>query len=109
MIALVSGTVAVRRSDYVVVDCGGVGYRLSVSSETLRQCAGRAGKHVMLHTHLVTREDALLLYGFATEDETRPLPSGSSSSCARRLGSRCPSGRSTSCAAMTRARSRARA
>ena len=36
MIALVSGTVAVRRGDHVVVDCGGVGYRLSVSAETLR-------------------------------------------------------------------------
>ena len=37
MIALISGTVAVRRADHVVVDCGGVGYRLAVSAETLRQ------------------------------------------------------------------------
>ena len=36
MIALVSGEVAVRRADHVVVDCGGVGYRLAVSAETLR-------------------------------------------------------------------------
>jgi holliday junction DNA helicase RuvA len=68
MIALVSGNVAVRRADHVVIDCGGVGYRLSVSSESLRQVPA-VGNHVMLHTHLVTREDALLLYGFATEDE----------------------------------------
>ena len=68
MIALVAGAVAVRRSDYVVVDCGGVGYRLAVSAETLRQVPG-VGKHVVLHAHLVVRDDALALYGFATEEE----------------------------------------
>ena len=36
MIALVSGEVAVRRADHVVIACGGVGYRLNVSAETLR-------------------------------------------------------------------------
>ena len=68
MIALVSGRVAVRRSDHVVVECGGVGYRLAVSSETLRQVPAVGGE-IMLHTHLVVREDALALYGFATEQE----------------------------------------
>ena len=68
MIALVSGTVAVRRGDHVVVDCGGVGYRLSVSAETLRHVPA-VGKQVLLHSHMVVRDDALLLYGFATEEE----------------------------------------
>jgi Holliday junction DNA helicase RuvA len=68
MIALISGRVAVRRPDHVVVDCHGVGYRLAVSSETLRQVPA-AGHDVLLHTHLVVREDALSLYGFATEVE----------------------------------------
>ena len=68
MIALVSGTVAVRRADHVVVDCGGVGYRLAVSAETLRHVPA-VGKGVLLHTHLVVRDDALALYGFATEEE----------------------------------------
>jgi holliday junction DNA helicase RuvA len=68
MIALVSGTVAVRRPDHVVVDCGGVGYRLAVSTETLRHVPA-AGQPIMLHTHLVVRDDALALYGFATEEE----------------------------------------
>ena len=60
MIALVSGSVAVRRADHVIVDCGGVGYRLSVSSETLRHVPA-VGKPVTLHTHLIPRDDALLL------------------------------------------------
>ena len=68
MIAMVSGTVAVRRTDHVVVDCGGVGYRLAVSAETLRHVPA-VGKDVLLHSHLVVREDALALYGFATEEE----------------------------------------
>jgi Holliday junction DNA helicase RuvA len=68
VIALLSGTVAVRRADHVVVDCGGVGYRLAVSAETLRQVPA-VGNEVVLHTHLVVRDDALALYGFATEDE----------------------------------------
>jgi Holliday junction DNA helicase RuvA len=68
MIALVSGKVAVRRADHVVVECGGVGYRLAVSAQTLRAVPA-AGQEVMLHTHLVVRDDALALYGFATEEE----------------------------------------
>ena len=68
MIALLAGEVAVRRADHVVVACGGVGYRLSVSAETLRHVA-RVGSPVTLHTHLIVRDDALLLYGFATEEE----------------------------------------
>jgi holliday junction DNA helicase RuvA len=68
VIALVRGRVVVRRPDHVVVDCQGVGYRLAVSSETLRQVPA-AGQEVTLHSHLVVRDDALALYGFATEEE----------------------------------------
>jgi holliday junction DNA helicase RuvA len=68
MIALVSGSVAVRRGDHVVIDCGGVGYKLSVSAETLKHVPA-VGRDVLLHSHMVVRDDALQLYGFATEDE----------------------------------------
>jgi Holliday junction DNA helicase RuvA len=68
VIALLTGEVAVRRTDHVVVACGGVGYRLAVSAETLRHTPA-VGKHATLHTHLIVRDDALALYGFATEAE----------------------------------------
>jgi holliday junction DNA helicase RuvA len=68
MIALLEGAVAVRRADHVVVSCGGVGYRLAVSAETLRHVP-RVGEPVAVHTHLIVRDDALQLYGFATEEE----------------------------------------
>jgi Holliday junction DNA helicase RuvA len=68
MIALLTGEVAVRRGDHVVVSCGGVGYRLAVSAETLRYVPA-AGQTTTIHTHLIVRDDALQLYGFATEEE----------------------------------------
>ena len=68
MIALLAGEVAVRRADHVVVACAGVGYRVAVSAETLRHVP-RVGEPVSLFTHLVVRDDALALFGFATEEE----------------------------------------
>ena len=68
MIALLSGTVAVRRGDHVVVECGGVGYRCAVSAQTLRHVPA-VGRPLTLHTHLVVRDDALALHGFASEEE----------------------------------------
>ena len=68
MIASVSGEVLVRRPDHVVIDAHGVGYRLAVSAETLKSVPAR-GRRASLHTHLVARDDALSLYGFASEEE----------------------------------------
>jgi Holliday junction DNA helicase RuvA len=68
VIALVRGEVAVRRADHVVVLTGGVGYRLAVSAETLRTVPA-LGKQVTLHSHLVVRDAALALNGFASEEE----------------------------------------
>jgi len=68
VIALVRGEVAVRRADHVVLLTGGVGYRLAVSAETLRHVPA-AGKAVTLHSHLLVRDDAIALFGFATEEE----------------------------------------
>ena len=68
MIAAVTGEVLSRRNDHVVVDAGGVGYRLAVSAETLRTVPA-VGERVSLHAHLIARDDSLALYGFATEDE----------------------------------------
>src|SRR5262245_30341106 len=68
MIASVSGEVLLRRPDHVVIDTGGVGYRLAVSAEPLRSVPA-VGERVLLHAHLVARDDALSLYGFADEQE----------------------------------------
>jgi Holliday junction DNA helicase RuvA len=52
----------------VVVLCGSVGYRASVSAETLRHVPA-VGEEVTLHAHLIVRDDALMLYGFHSEQE----------------------------------------
>jgi Holliday junction DNA helicase RuvA len=68
VIASVRGQVLSRLPGTVVIEAGGVGYRLAVSSETLRQvpAAGREGR---LLAHLLLRDDGIHLYGFAAEAE----------------------------------------
>jgi Holliday junction DNA helicase RuvA len=68
VIASVRGTVTVRRPDHVVVESGGVGYRLAVSAETLKGVPA-TGKEVLLQSHLVMRDDGIYLYGFGSEEE----------------------------------------
>jgi Holliday junction DNA helicase RuvA len=68
MIAAVRGEVMVRRPDHVVIDAGGVGYRLTVSAETLKAVPA-TGREAFLHAELIAREDSLALYGFASEEE----------------------------------------
>jgi Holliday junction DNA helicase RuvA len=68
MIAAVRGEVMVRRADHVVIDAGGVGYRLAVSAETLKAVPA-SGSDTFLHAELIAREDSLALYGFSSEEE----------------------------------------
>ena len=68
MIALLRGEVAERGLEHVTLMCGGVGYRLAVSSQTLAG-VGPVGREATLHTHLIVRDDALVLVGFAAEAE----------------------------------------
>jgi Holliday junction DNA helicase RuvA len=68
MIAAVRGEVMVRRPDHVVIDAGGVGYRLTVSAETLKAVPA-TGRDAFLHAELISREDSLSLYGFSSEEE----------------------------------------
>jgi Holliday junction DNA helicase RuvA len=68
MIAAVRGEVMVRRPDHVVIDAGGVGYRLAVSSETLKAVPA-TGRDAFLHAELISRDDSLSLYGFSSEEE----------------------------------------
>jgi Holliday junction DNA helicase RuvA len=68
VIASVRGKVLVHRPDAVVIDCGGVGYRLAVSAHTAQRVAA-VGAETFLHSHLIMRDDGMHLFGFATEDE----------------------------------------
>ena len=68
MIGRISGTLLAKQPPQVLVDAHGVAYELDVPMSTLYSLPA-AGEPVVLHTHLVVREDAHLLFGFATLEE----------------------------------------
>ena len=68
MIGRISGILVEKNPPHIVVDVGGVGYEIDVSMITFYNLPA-TGERVSLHTQLIVREDAHLLYGFATDDE----------------------------------------
>lgn len=69
MIYHLNGTLELCEEGSCVIDCNGVGYRLSVSDNTYTSIVGNVGKSQKLLTYLQVREDAVELYGFKTSDE----------------------------------------
>lgn len=68
MIAFVRGEIADISEDNVVLDVGGIGYNIKISTQTAQKLVG-VGQEVMLHTYTCVREDAFQLFGFLTRDE----------------------------------------
>jgi len=67
MIALLRGTLAYKSSDHVIIDVGGVGYRLFIPLSTFYSLPETGDVSLFTHTHV--REDAILLYGFLSMEE----------------------------------------
>jgi Holliday junction DNA helicase RuvA len=67
MIALLTGKIAYRSVDHLIVDVGGVGYRLTIPLSTFYALPEQG--EVRLHVHTHVKEDALQLYGFLTAEE----------------------------------------
>lgn len=65
----ISGTLAMLGANSAVIDAGGVGYLLTVSGNTVGKLSADKNEKVKLYTHLSVREDAMELFGFATEEE----------------------------------------
>ena len=70
MIARLSGTLAESSFTSCVVDCGGVGYEVQIPVSTFDKLP-QPGNQVVLRIHTAVREDAITLYGFATEEERK--------------------------------------
>ncbi|MBB4817259.1 Holliday junction DNA helicase RuvA [Pseudomonas alcaligenes] len=68
MIGRLRGTLAEKQPPHLILDVNGVGYELEVPMTTLYRLPA-TGEPVTLHTHLVVREDAHLLYGFFEKRE----------------------------------------
>lgn len=68
MIGSLHGRLAARHAPHIIVECAGVGYEVETPMSTFLELP-EIGTNVFLHTHLLVRDDAHVLYGFATADE----------------------------------------
>lgn len=69
MFYYLSGELALRDINMCVIDCGGVGYKLTVSMITSESLAAKLGQKVKLYTYLAVREDGVELFGFGSIEE----------------------------------------
>ena len=70
MIASLRGTLEALNPDSAVINVGGVGFRVFMPVSTLLTLGG-LGEEVRVQTHTHVREDAILLYGFASEEDLK--------------------------------------
>lgn len=68
MIGSLRGLITNKQPPQIILECGGVGYEVETPMSTFLELPA-TGSEVMLHTHLVVREDAHTLYGFSTAEE----------------------------------------
>src|SRR5512134_2736981 len=67
MIALLSGQIAYKSIDHIILDVGGVGYRLLIPLSSYYSLPEQGPVRLFVHTHV--REDAIHLFGFLTLEE----------------------------------------
>lgn len=69
MFYYIKGELTYRDMNTCVLDCGGVGYQLTVSLVTSELLSQKIGQSVKLFTHLAVREDGIELFGFISREE----------------------------------------
>ena len=70
MFAYIKGSIEQKSNNYVVIDVGGIGYKIFMATKAI-ETLGEIGKVVKVHTHYYVREDNISLYGFNTNEELR--------------------------------------
>ena len=70
MIAYIKGKLEIKANNYVVVDVGGIGYKIFMSGTAIGEMP-ETGSNVKIHTHYYVREDNISLYGFNTQEELK--------------------------------------
>ena len=70
MFAYLKGVFDSRTMDYIVVDVNGVGYKIFMSENSMKEI-GEIGKEIKVHTYVKVREDDISIYGFASCEELR--------------------------------------
>ena len=67
MISYIKGTLEIKAKDYIVVDVGGIGYKIFMSETAINEL--EKGKEVKVYTYMRVREDDISLYGFLNNEE----------------------------------------
>ena len=70
MIAYIKGTLEMKMTDYVVIDVGGIGYKIFMSEVGIEKL-GNTGEKVKIHTYYRVREDDISIFGFNTLEELK--------------------------------------
>lgn len=70
MLAYIKGILEIKASDYVVIDVGGLGYKVFMSAIGMEKL-GKIGDTVKVHTYYRVREDDISIFGFNTNEELR--------------------------------------
>ena len=70
MFAYIKGNLVEKSTNYVVIDVGGIGYKIFMSNISINEI-GEIGRDVKVHTYYYVREDIISLYGFLTRDELK--------------------------------------
>ena len=70
MLAYIKGNLEMKMTDYVVIDVGGLGYKVFMSENGIENL-GNIGETVKVHTHYRVREDDISIFGFNTLEELK--------------------------------------
>ena len=70
MLAYIKGTLEMKFENYIVIDVGGLGYKVFMSEKAIEE-VGNIGDIVKVHTHYHVREDDISIYGFKNNDELK--------------------------------------
>lgn len=70
MLAYVKGSLEMKFNNYVVIDVGGLGYKVFMSEKAIEE-VGNIGDIVKVHTHYHVREDDISIYGFLSNEELK--------------------------------------
>lgn len=70
MLAYIKGNLEIKNNDYVVIDVGGLGYKINMSKKALEN-VGNIGEKIKVYTYYRVREDDISIFGFNTNEELR--------------------------------------
>lgn len=70
MFAYIKGNLEIKTNGYVIVDVGGIGYKIFMSQNAIEKL-GESGKEVKIHTYVRVREDDISIFGFNSNEELR--------------------------------------